>query len=298
MRVVLTGSSGFLGRRVLRRLLDEGHDVVVLARPGSAVEPAMVRVVEADLTDDASLVAAARSTGAADVLVHLAAAVPCGPSEDVLPAMLAVNTVGTAEVLRAFMPAVDRAVIASSAEVYGLVASDGLIAESAVPVPTTAYGISKLAAEHAAAAASQRYDRPISCLRFTVLYGAGDEIDRAIPNFIRRAVAGLPPQVFGGEELRDYLPVDEAARAVVSAALVGACGPINIGSGTGTSVLDVARGIVSLVDPRLGVEVLPRRRPAVDIVLDVGRADAELGFRALRHFPCDLDELVGWVHQH
>jgi nucleoside-diphosphate-sugar epimerase len=292
MRVVLTGSSGFLGRRVLGRLLVEGHDVVVLARAGPSAVPAGARVVEADLTDESSLVAAARAIGAGDVLVHLAAAVPRTPSQDALAAMLAVNTLGTAQLLRSFMPVVDRAVVAGSAEVYGPVASGGPIAESAVPMPRTAYGISKLAAEHAAAAVSRLHDRPVSCLRFTVLYGAGDEIDRAIPNFVRRAVSGLPPQVFGGEELRDYLPIDEAARAVVAAALVGASGSINIGSGCGTSVLDVARSISALVDPRLGVEVLPRRGPAVDIVLDVARAEAELGFRAVRRFPGGLDELV------
>ena len=76
------------------------------------------------------------------------------------------------------------------------------------------YGASKVAAEIYCRTLERRDQMRIAILRFTVLYGTGDTIQRAIPNFVGSAIRHEPIRVFGGEELRDYLHVDDAARAV------------------------------------------------------------------------------------
>lgn len=279
------------GSRIVDRLRTEaGTEVVTLGRrPGGDTH------VQADITDLAALREVAGRHPKIDTLVHLAAAVPRTSDEDRPSTMACVNVAGTANLLEAFGAGLRRVVYASTAEVYGVPELDaGLLPESRRPEPRSQYGASKLAGEHICSAWASATGRSLATLRYTVLYGPGDTIARAIPNFVTRALRGQPIEVFGGDELRDYLHVDDAADATYLAATGAGVGTFNVGTGRATSVHAAALAVAEAVGRPDLIAVRPRAQRGADIVLDVARAEELLDFRAQYAFPDRLEEQVQW----
>jgi nucleoside-diphosphate-sugar epimerase len=296
MTILLTGGSGFLGRRVAERLVADGQDVVSLSR--SNPEPPAgrhVRVLAVDLTDRDAVRHAATAIGDVESIIHLASLVPKTSSDDDAVSAFACNVMGTVHVFEAFGRAGQANVFASTAEVYGLPASRAPIDEDAAVQPRSWYGASKAAAELYCTTLGRRGAMSVATLRFTVLYGSGDTINRAIPNFVRSAVLGEPIRVFGGEELRDYLHVDDAAGAVLLAWSRRITGTFNVGSGEGISVRDAARAILHMAGGESTVEVLPREKPSADLVLNVTRFRDATGFAPSHVFPDGLEEQIAWA---
>jgi UDP-glucose 4-epimerase len=293
MTILLTGASGFLGRRVAELMVAEGQDVVSLGR--SAPEPSptsSARFMAVDIADRDSVHRAAAAVGEVESIIHLAALVPKTSSDDEAASAFACNVMGTVHLFEAFGRAGQANVFASTAEVYGLPDSHAPLVEDAPVQPRSWYGASKAAAELYCAALERRGAMRVATLRFTVLYGAGDTINRAVPNFVRSAARGEPIRIFGGEELRDYLHVDDAARAVHLAWQQRITGTFNVGSGEGIAVRDAASAILHMAGGESTVEVLPREKPSADIVLNVTRFRDATGFAPSHVFPDGLEEQI------
>ena len=274
MKVLLTGASGFLGRRVAELVVAGGHDVVSIGRSApDQAEPTAVHFIRADLTDGVEVRRAGGEAGDVDSIIHLAAMV-------------------TVHVFGAFGRAEQANIVASTAEVYGLPEGHGRLREESEPRPLSWYGASKVAAEVYCRTLEHHDHMRIAILRFTVLYGAGDTIERAIPNFVRHAVRGEPIGIFGGEELRDYLHVEDAAQAVIVAWQRRLSGTYNVGSGHGVAVRDAADAVLRIAGGRSTIEQHPRQKPAADIVLDVTRFREATGFSPARVFPDGLEEQI------
>jgi UDP-glucose 4-epimerase len=293
MRVLLTGASGFLGRRVAELLIGGGHDVVSIGRstpdPSSA---SRAHHIAADLTDATEVQHAARTAGEVDSIIHLAGLVPRNAGEDEATSAFAANVMGSVHLFSAFGRQGQANVFASSAEVYGLPDGHLPIQEDTETRPLSWYGASKVAAEVYCRTLERHEQMRIAILRFTVLYGTGDLIQRAIPNFVGSAVRHEPIQIFGGEELRDYLHVDDAALAVMLAWQGRLSGTFNVGSGIGVSVRDAADAVLRLAGGRSALEQHPRQKPAADIVLDLARFREATGFSPARVFPDGLEEQI------
>jgi UDP-glucose 4-epimerase len=293
MRVLLTGGSGFLGSRVADLLAEDGHNVVSIGRTALGVAaPGTTEFLRVDLTDERDVHRAAAEAGTVDSIIHLAGMVPKNPNEDQAGTAFDANLIGTINLFDAFGVAGQANTVASTAEVYGLPAGHAPIREDAEVCPLSWYGASKVAAEVYCRVLEQRVQMRIAILRFTVLYGPEDPIQRAIPNFVRSAVRGEAIRIFGGEELRDYLHVHDAARAVITAWEHRLSGTYNVGSGTGIAVRDAAAAVLRMAGGTAGIEQLPRQKPAADIVLDVTRFREATGFAPARVFPDGLEEQI------
>jgi nucleoside-diphosphate-sugar epimerase len=292
MRVLLTGASGFLGRRVAELLAGGGHEVMSIGR--SATAPLVPRAthIVADLTDATQVDRAARTAGEVDSILHLAALVPRNAAEDQATTAFAANLMGSVHLFSAFGRPGQANVFASTAEVYGLPKGHEPISEDTIVRPLSWYAASKAAAETYCRTLERHEEMRIAILRFTVLYGAGDMIQRAIPNFVGSAVRHEPIRIFGGEELRDYLHVDDAAQAVVVAWERRLSGTYNVGSGAGISVRDAAGAVLRLAGGSSALEQHPRQKPAADIVLDVTRFREATGLSPARVFPDGLEEQI------
>jgi UDP-glucose 4-epimerase len=292
MKILITGGSGFLGQRLIDLLSSDNHKIHLLGRHKSVGVTS--EFIKADITDIDELRQAGKEIGPIDCLIHLAALVPKTAEEDVPESMFRVNLDGTINLLDVFGKSLKSFVYASTAEVYGLPDTKTKISENLTPRPLSYYGASKLAGELFCQVYGKKNNLPVTVLRFGVMYGPGDTISRAVPNFINNALRGKSLEVYGGEELRDYLNVSDAALALMLAANKAADGVFNISTGEGISIKETAQMIIEKINPKIKINLLPRQKKASDIVLDIRRAREELGFKPWYKFPDKLEEQIEW----
>ena len=260
LRVVVTGGRGFLGRNLVRRLVELGSHVVVVDHSvptdvqaiSSSLEIARaVDFVRADIRDQGQM---DRVVGQCDVLFSLAG--KSGASDSVHDpfADLDVNCRGHLTLLEAARQRNPRIkiVFPSSRLVYGKIEYLP-VGEDHPTEPTSVYGIHKLTAEKYYLLYNRIYGMQSTVLRLTNPFGPYQNINGrnfgVVNQFMARSVAGIPIQIFGdGTQLRDYLYIDDAIRAMLLAGIAtAAAGEVfNVGSGQGISLAEMAELIAKI----------------------------------------------------
>jgi UDP-glucose 4-epimerase len=276
-RVLVTGGAGFIGRRVVRALLDEGHDVTV-ADLRAFPDPA-VRSVIGDLCEPGGPGRAVAP--GTDVIIHLAAvtSVLASVADPVSTHRLNVDV--TARLLElAREHEVGAFLFASTNAVTGNVGR-AVISEQTVLRPLTPYGATKAAAEMLLGSYASCYGITGAALRFSNVYGPGmTEKDSFIPRLMRAARDGEGVQVRGdGSMLRDVVHVDDIVQGVLLAWRARHTGPLILGAGrsvTVTDMVETARRVTGVPIPAEHVPVGRGEMPAV--VLDISLA-RRLGYR-------------------
>ena len=261
MRVLVTGGAGFVGSNLVTHLQDQGHDVVVLddlsagARPAWWKRRAGPRCIEGNVEDER---AARSAVKGADAVVHLAARPGVADSVARPDLDFRANVLGTFTVLDAARRAgVSRFVLASSGAV--LAGATPPLREDMAPAPRSPYGASKLYGE-GIVAASGVFGMTGLSLRFANVYGPNCAHKKsAIALFLRRVLAGQPITVYGtGRQTRDFLYVDDVARAIDRAIAARSPGVYHLGTGVETSVNELVRA----VERAAGTKVAVRREAA------------------------------------
>lgn len=265
MKVLITGISGFVGLRLARRLCAAGHEVVgtyIRERP----ELEGVELHEADLLDGAALGAtfeAARPDG----VIHLAGLAHVGESWRQMAEYFRVNVLGTENLVRA---AGDRpTVVASSAEVYGLVPEEEQpMTEERRVAPQSPYALTKAAAERVALATGARVVRSFN------LVGPGQSAQFALPSFARQLAAiaakrSEPILAVGNlDARRDFLHVDDGVEGYERVLLSGLDGEVyNLGSGRARSIREMLDLLVEVSGIKVSTRVDADRWRPVDLPL-------------------------------
>jgi UDP-glucose 4-epimerase len=284
-RVLVTGGSGFIGRRVVRALLDEGAEVTVAdQRPfpgfgaGGGDSGNDVRAVIGDLCDP-SVVAAAVAPGT-DVIVHLAALTRVLASVEDPAATHRVNVDVTAALLeQARLRDVATFLFASTNAVTGNVGR--CVIDERIPLrPLTPYGATKAAAEMLISAYAACYGMTGCSLRFSNVYGPGmQEKDSFVPRLMRAARDGTGVQVYGdGTQVRDLVHVDDVVAGLFAGWRAGYSGPLILGAGESVTVNDMVDTARLVTEREIPVEYVPAKpgeMPAVIVDISAARA---LGF--------------------
>jgi UDP-glucose 4-epimerase len=282
-RVLVTGGSGFIGRRVVRALMDEGADVTVADKrpfPGVGTHGARthgreVRTVIGDLCDPAVVAEAVRP--GTDVIIHLAAVTRVLPSIEDPAGTHRVNVDATASLLeQARIRGVGTFVFASTNAVAGDVGR-AIISEQIPLRPLTPYGATKAAAEMLVGAYAACYGMTGCSLRFSNVYGPGmQEKDSFVPRLMRAARDSTGVQVYGdGTQIRDLVHVDDIVAGMFLAWRAGFSGPLILGAGESVSVNDMveaARGVTGSEIPVQNVPAKPGEMPAVIVDVSAARA--------------------------
>ncbi|MCB9591398.1 MAG: NAD-dependent epimerase/dehydratase family protein [Sandaracinaceae bacterium] len=294
-KVVITGATGHLGRAVVAALA--GPSVIAVSRSGATVGHAPG--LSCDVSEESSVAILRGVLGPDVVLVHLAAWHPpatASTTPEDRRRLLDTNVLGTMRVLDAARGGnVARVVYASTFEVYGA-PGEGAIDETHRTYPRTDYGATKLAGEHHLAAfAYEEGGVPTVSLRMPAIYGPGERTPRALPNFLAQVAMGERPVVFGdGEDLRDQLHVDDAARAVLCALERGE-GVYQVADGQPHSILEIAQTAMRVA----GIDGEPERQERVkerrDFHMDITKARAELGFEPQVTLEDGMREQLGWI---
>jgi UDP-glucose 4-epimerase len=296
MRTLVTGGAGFIGSHVVDRLVrDAAVEVVVLDNLHSGCTENLkdswsrVRFVEGDIRD---LDLLCRLMQGMDTVLHLAAQSNVMGADRDIDFSFTTNVVGTFNVLRAAEHAhVARVVFTSSREVYG--EPDALpVCETAPLKPKSAYGASKLAGEVYCRAFARRSLQAV-VLRLANVYGPRDE-GRVIPVFIDNALQGRPLILNGGQQILDFIHVGTVTDVLRRAAYGEYVSePVNIGSGTGIGIHDLAHLILNLVGSAASTVCMPSN-PAevVRFVADPARLYSHFGISSPKEPLFGLQDLI------
>jgi UDP-glucose 4-epimerase len=295
--VVVTGGAGFIGSNVVDALVERGERVVVLddlstgRRENLDGSPAELR--ELDITDAAALAEALQDIRP-ERIFHLAAQIDVRRSvED--PAFDArVNVEGTINVLAAAGTA--RVVFASTGgALYGESATVPT-PEDAPIAPLSPYGQAKHAAEGYLRLYHELYGLSTISLRFANVYGPRqDPLGEAgvIAMFCGWRVNGTRPTIYGdGSQTRDFVYVGDVVEAVLAAGDADLIGAYNVGTGTATSVVELAAAFGEDFAP---VHADPRPGEVSRSCLDVTKIADELGWRAATPLADGLERTLAAV---
>jgi UDP-glucose 4-epimerase len=282
---LVTGGEGFLGSRVVHRLLDVGCvvtsvDNLSTARADGAGLTSNPRLdlVRLDIRDRSAVERTLEGV-APRVIFHLAALhfIPACNAEPATT--LEINVVGTQIVVDACkrLPVRPTFVLASTADVYATTTEP--LGESSPLGPSNIYGLSKLAAEGVVrlAAASQQCDAVI-CRLFN-LYGAHETNPHVIPEIVKQLRSGDEVVLGNTKPRRDFVDVGDAADALVALAERAPLGStVNVGTGQSYSVDDVIDMISKLTGRQIEVSTDPSRWRPTD------RENLQCDNRLLRSF--------------
>lgn len=329
MRILVTGGAGFIGSALIRHLIQHtGHQVLNLDKltyAGNLESLAPVddnpryRFVQADIADS-PVVAQTLAEFQPDAIMHLAAESHVDRSIDGPAAFIQTNIVGTYSLLestRAYwlgLSAERKAAFRfhhiSTDEVYGdLHGVDDLFTETTPYAPSSPYSASKAASDHLVRAWQRTYGLPVLISNCSNNYGPYHFPEKLIPLMILNALAGKPLPVYGnGQQVRDWLYVEDHARALLKVVSEGKVGETyNIGGHNEQKNLDVVRAICALLE-----ELAPQKpagiaryedlityaqdRPGHDLryAIDAGKIERELGWIPQETFETGLRKTVQW----
>jgi UDP-glucose 4-epimerase len=300
MRILLTGGAGYIGSACLRWLLARGHDPIAydnLSEGNRAAVPEG-RLVVGDIADVESLTSALRDHRA-EGLMHFSALASVPNSIADPDSYYRVNVVGTKSVLDAMRRAeVPRIVFSSTAATYGFHAQMPL-REDSPQAPESPYGTTKLAAERLIKDYSRAYGIGYAILRYfnacgadpDGLHGEDHKVEtHLVPLTLQVAVGKRDKLLIYGDDwetrdgtcVRDFVHTEDLAQAhqlAIEALEPGQGLVYNLGSGVGTTVLEVLHACEAVVGRPIRHEIVGRRPgdPAV-LIATPEKITAELGW--------------------
>lgn len=293
-RVIVTGASGFVGRHVLAPLVARGFDVHAVS--SRAYDPALrgvtAHVVNLQMADDRTeMLERLRPTH----LLHFAWYAEPGKfwrateNFDWLDASLSL--------VRAFQAAGGRRIVlAGTCAEYDW--RHGYCVESLTPlVPTTPYGVCKLALSELIASLASITGLSAAWGRIFFLYGPSEHPLRLVPSVATRLLLGEMASVTAGTQIRDFMHVADCAGAFAALLDSVVIGPVNVASGEPIRISAVVTEIARLIGRpellALGALPLPPTEPPM-IVADVARLRHEVGWPQGRALSDGLRSTVDW----
>jgi len=273
MRLFVTGATGFAGGHLVEMLLAEGHTVTALVHAATSRHElaAGVTAVAGDLLDEMAVLKAV-AEAQPDVIYHLAGQAYPARSWQIPGQTIAVNTVGTANVLHAAARwGAARVVVVTSADMYGPIDLDMLpITEQTLPQPRHPYGVSKLAAAQLVPLYWERFGLEVVEARPFNHLGPGQGLGFVAPDFasqiaaIKRGDREKKLLVGNLEALRDFTDVRDVARAYIALAERGMAGETYlIASGRPIPIQQILTTLIELAAIEVEIEQdVARLRPS------------------------------------
>lgn len=328
-RILVTGGAGFIGSAVVRHIIQNTQDAVVvvdkltyagnLASLAPVADDPRFAFEQVDICDRDAL-NTVFATHKPDVVMHLAAESHVDRSIDGPAVFIETNIVGTYNLLEtsrawwsglaAEQKAAFRFHHISTDEVYGdLHSMDDFFTETTPYAPSSPYSASKASSDHLVRAWQRTYGLPTLVTNCSNNYGPYHFPEKLIPLMILNAIAGKPLPVYGdGQQIRDWLYVEDHARALYLVATEGTPGETwNIGGHNERKNLDVVTTICDLLEELVPVkpqgvqqyrDLITRvpDRPGHDLryAIDASKIERELGWAPQETFESGIRKTIEW----
>ena len=290
MKIFVTGGAGFIGRYLIKSLIEKNHNVTIFDNLSNSSENAIkpfldkVDFIKCDITnyDDIS-----SSIKGSDVVIHLAAKINVQESFANPNLTKNVNVGGTKNVLDACKEnQITNIIVASSAAVYSDCDDSNVhLSENSKTVPISPYGESKLEMEKTVIDYAKKYDFNAAILRFFNIYGIGQSPEYAgvITKFLQKIQENKSLEIYGdGLQTRDFVSIHDVVDSIHCAIskMEGKHGTIfNIASGKSISINDLAELMISISEKDLKlIHSTPSKGEIRFSQANIALARKELGF--------------------
>jgi UDP-glucose 4-epimerase len=309
-RILITGAAGFIGSHLAEDFVKNGYPVKIIDDFSSGNVNNILglfnyrnfKMVRGSITNKELI---AKATSDVDVIFHLAAQIHVDRSIIEPRHTFEVNTLGTLNVLEAALENnIELVVYASTSEVYG--SAKYVPMDEDHPLnPASPYAASKTGADRLCFSYYNTYKLPVVVVRCFNTYGPRQKdagYAAAIPKFLRRALSGLPPVIYGdGKQTRDYMYIKDAVSAykLVLNSYENVLGKaVNFGTGKEISILKLASTILDLCGHKQQpVKVAPRAGEVKRLCADISLAKKELGFAPEYDIEKGLTEFQKWYKE-
>lgn len=292
MKILVTGGAGFIGSHVNKLLLDQNHQVTAiddLSKGHQDFLDPKVNFHQVSLEDQKQLESILPGH---DAVIHMASFIEVGESVKKPVEFVQNNIVGTVKLLEAMRVSNIRKIIfSSSACVYGVPKTLPITEDDALGEQENPYGITKVTMEQFCKLYHNLFGFDVTILRYFNPYGPGEKHQpetHAIPNFVKSAISKTPiPLFWKGEQIRDFIYIDDLADAHVLALPLTGLHIYNVGTENEVKVIDVVKKIFGILGYEVPIDDKGERKGDVPaLVASSEKIKKELGWSA----KVDLDE--------
>lgn len=276
MRILVTGGAGFIGSNLSKRLVNDGHQVVVLDNllRGNKLDKSTfdaIQFINGDVRDFETVNSAAKGC---DVIFHFAAVLGVDIVADKPVETMDVEVIGTRNIVNAALSNnVQQVLYASTSGIYGHTSFENLLTEEILVDPKTSYAMAKRYNEIYLASHYEEKKINVISLRFFNVYGHNQDNRMVVPRFFEQAKNNEPITIFGtGKQTRDFTYIDDTVEACVRLINIKGCHIVNIANENEWCIEDLGLKIVELTGSTSSIQYIdaPKKRYDYEVERRVG----------------------------
>lgn len=279
MKILITGGAGFIGSNLTTRLVNDGHNVVVLDNllRGNKIAKETFEHIEFIEGDVRDFDLVKKLSKGCDVIYHFAAVLGVDVVADNPVETMDVEVIGTRNVVKAAeINNVGKILYASTSGIYGHSAIESALTEEVLVDPRTSYAMAKRYNEIYLAAHHEEKGLNAICLRFFNVYGENQDNRMVVPRFFEQALANEPITVFGnGMQTRDFTYIVDTVNACVDLINTKGYHIINIANEEEWNIKDLAETIKEITHSTSEITYIeaPKKRYDYEVERRVGSSD-------------------------
>ncbi|MFO0494237.1 MAG: NAD-dependent epimerase/dehydratase family protein [Flavobacteriia bacterium] len=288
MKVLITGGAGFIGSNLAKRLVEDGHSVVVLDSllRGNKLDKETYSKIEFIKGDVRDLQTVTQASKNCDLVFHFAAVLGVDIVADNPVETMDVEVIGTRNVVEAaFINNVKKIMYASTSGIYGHSAIENALTEEVLVDPRTSYAMAKRYNEIYLASHHEEKGLNVVSLRFFNVYGKNQDNRMVVPRFFEQALENEPITVFGtGNQTRDFTYIDDTVEACVRLMDISGCHIINIANEAEWCITELAEKIKTITTSNSEIIYLeaPKKRYDYEVERRVGSSDKLLSLTGFK----------------
>jgi UDP-glucose 4-epimerase len=300
MKILVTGGNGFIGKYLVKNLLERGNIVTIFDDFSNSKnldllknEYKKILIIKGDITNNQQVENAIEDN---EIVIHLAAKISVDESIKNPKETFRINVEGTKNILNACKKFnVKKLIAASSASVYGEGIQGIKMKENSKINPISPYGESKYKMEKEIIKFSLEHGLEYVILRFFNIFGFGQsaEYSGVITKFLEKIREEKSLEIFGdGMQTRDFVSVHDVVNSIDNAMSNGKNGVYNIASGNFVTIKELADLMISFSGKKLGIEFLDSKKGDIKF----SQADISLAQKEIKYSPkFDLKEIKNLI---